>query len=38
MKINPNKFNDSHLILKETDENLDSLEFNIHTVYIIILI
>lgn len=32
MKINPNKLNDSHLVLKDTDDILDSLEFNIHIV------
>ncbi|CAD8211408.1 unnamed protein product [Paramecium octaurelia] len=30
MKTNPNKFNDGHLILKEEDNQLDSMEFNIH--------
>lgn len=32
MKINPNKFNESHLKLKEDDDILDSLDFNIHLV------
>ncbi|CAK67167.1 unnamed protein product (macronuclear) [Paramecium tetraurelia] len=30
MKTNPNKLNECHLILKEEDNQLDSLEFNIH--------
>lgn len=35
MKTNPNKFNESHLILKEEDNELDTLDFNIHLVIFI---
>lgn len=30
MKINPNKFNETHLILKEEDDIVDTLDFNVH--------
>jgi hypothetical protein len=32
MRMNPNKFNETHLILKEEDEIFDTLDFNIHLV------
>ncbi|CAD8199220.1 unnamed protein product [Paramecium octaurelia] len=32
MKVNPNKFNESHLSINEQDIILDSLDFNIHKV------
>ncbi|CAK89274.1 unnamed protein product (macronuclear) [Paramecium tetraurelia] len=35
MKTNPNKFNESHLTLREEDSQLDSLDFNIHLVIFI---